>query len=112
MVVELDAAGRGPTKTTVVPTTTVWVLVYVVWDRAGQLVTVAAHEVTITVLVVRIVDVYEPSSAVKAVVVCDLPAAVTGQTVVETAMVSVVKYVDLAVGHFGTFDGHAVMVLV
>lgn len=96
-----------------IPATTVWILVYVVRERAGQSVTVAAHEVTVTVLVFRIVDVYEPSSAVKAVVVCDCSAAVTGQTMVETKMVSVVKYVVLAVaGQLVTVDGHAVIVLV
>lgn len=98
---------------TVIPATTVWILVYVVRERAGQSVTVAAHEATVTVLDVRIVDVYEPSSAVKTVVVYDWSAAVTGQTMVETKMVSVVMYVVLAVaGQLVTVGGHAVIVLV
>jgi hypothetical protein len=74
-------------------------------------VTVAAHEVTVRVRVVKIVEVYEPSSAIEAVV--EPSASATGQTVIDTTIVSVVTYVVLAVtGQLVTVDGHAVMVLV
>lgn len=111
--IELEIVDRDPADMTVVPATTVWMLVYVVWERAGQLVTVAAHEVIVTVRVVRIVEVYEPSSDIVAVVGSDPSASATGQTVVETTIVSVVTYVVLAVaGQLVTVDGHAVIVLV
>ena len=111
--VELEIVDRDPAEITVVPATTVWILVYVVCERAGQLVTVAAHEVIVTVRVVRIVEVYEPSSEIGAVVGSDSSASATGQTVVETTIVSVVTYVVLAVtGQLVTVDGQAVIVLV
>jgi hypothetical protein len=93
----------------VVETNTVSVVVYVLlWD-AGQTVTLDGHAVMVAVRVVKIVEVVN----ISAVGVTDVVASVTGQIVVATTIVSVVRKVLLAdAGQSGAEDGHAVTVAV
>jgi hypothetical protein len=100
----------------VVETKTVSVVVYVLlWD-AGQSVTLDGHAMMVAVRVLKIVEVVDSprdDGAASAVGEVEVVASVTGQIVVATTMVSVVRKVLLAdAGQSGTEDGHAVTVAV
>ena len=114
------------TGQTVVETTRVSVVRYVVFDLSGQLVTEEGHAVMVAVRVLNTVEVVKseplpwpllpamPVTDGEVAIVWVAPAAsVTGQIVVDTTMVSVVTKVVLELaGQFGTVEGQAVMVAV
>lgn len=100
----------------VVETNTVSVVVYVLlWD-AGQPVTLDGHAVMVAVRVVKIVEMVDSpidGGGRSVVGLADVVASVTGQIVVATTIVSVVRKVLLAdAGQSGAEDGHAVTVAV